>query len=221
MASTVTRFSFIVALAALLTTGCWGPSPDSGPNAELYGNCISCHMENGGGKHEILAPAIAGLPQWYVEESLKKFRSGVRGSHFYDVAGMRMRPMARTLKPEQISMIAKHVAEMKPVSQPKTMEGGDPEKGKALFAVCTACHGADGSGGILVDNKPGPNSGPPINRMSDWYLYEQLSKFRSGMRGADNEKDPNGYMMAQTAIANLKTEESVKDVIAYIRTLGK
>lgn len=221
MASTVTRFSFVVALSAILISGCWGPSADSGQHAELYGNCISCHMESGGGKHEILAPAIAGLPQWYVEESLKKYRSGVRGSHFYDVAGMRMRPMARTLRPEQIAQISEHVAAMKPVEQPQTIEGGDVEKGKALYAVCAACHGADGSGGIVVDNKPGPNSGPPINRMADWYLYEQLIKFRSGMRGADQKRDPNGYMMAQTAITTLKTEDSVKDVIAYIRTLGK
>ena len=219
MASTVTRFSFIAALTAILTTGCWGPSPESGQHSELYGNCISCHMENGGGKHELLAPAIAGMPQWYVEDSLKKFRSGARGSHFYDVAGMRMRPMARTLRAEQIPLIAKYVADMKQVPQSKTLEGGDEKKGKAIFAICTACHGADGGGTPLTF--AGPNSGPPINRMADWYLYEQLSKFRSGMRGTDAKRDPGGYSMAQQAVANLKTEESVKDVIAYIRTLGK
>jgi cytochrome c553 len=219
MASTVTRLSFIAAVAAALSTGCWGPSPESGPAAEIYGNCISCHMENGGGKQIILAPAIAGLPQWYVEDSVRKFRSGVRGSHFYDVAGMRMRPMARTLKEAQITPVAEYVANLPPVPQPKTMEGGDATKGKALFATCTACHGADGSGTTL--GKPGPTSGPPIARMADWYIYEQLSKFRTGMRGADGKRDPNGFSMANMAKTTLKNEQAVKDVIAYIGTLGK
>ena len=221
MASSVTRLSFIAAVAAALSTGCWGPSPESGPAAEIYGYCISCHMEDGGGKQIILAPAIAGLPVWYVEESVRKFRNGVRGSHFCDVAGMRMRPMAPTLKEDQINAVSQYVANLPAVPQPKTMEGGDAGKGKALFTVCTACHGADGTGVAPTGKTILSTNGPPLARMADWYIYEQLTKFRTGMRGADGKRDPNGYMMATQAKTTLKDEQAVKDVIAYIGTLGK
>ena len=52
----------------------------------LFDLCAQCHGADGGGNKMFLAPAIAGLEQWYVEMQLEKFRNGQRGRHFDDVA---------------------------------------------------------------------------------------------------------------------------------------
>ena len=81
-----------------LLTGC-PPAAAHTPQAgqDLYGSCRSCHGDNGEGQAYIAAPAIAGLPKWYVESSVKKFRTGVRGAHPDDVYGSQMRAMSMTL----------------------------------------------------------------------------------------------------------------------------
>ena len=43
--------------------------------------CAACHGVNGEGKEELHSPSITGLPTWYLEEQVKKFRSGARGFH--------------------------------------------------------------------------------------------------------------------------------------------
>ena len=63
----------------------------------LYGLCVHCHGEQGGGNALALAPAIAGLGEWYVKGQLEKFRSGIRGLHADDIAGLRMYPMSQML----------------------------------------------------------------------------------------------------------------------------
>src|SRR5262245_41666474 len=67
---------------------------------QLFALCQQCHGSNGGGNQLALAPSIAGLDAWYIEAQLNKFRDGARASHFDDLAGLRMRPMARWLKTE-------------------------------------------------------------------------------------------------------------------------
>ena len=71
-------------------------SSGAGRGAALYGKCVNCHGENGHGKTLALAPAIAGLPQWY-ERQLYNFKFGIRG-YDTDLEGHRMRPMARMLR---------------------------------------------------------------------------------------------------------------------------
>ena len=44
---------------------------------------------------------------------------------------------------------------------------GDPAKGKALYAVCQACHGADGMGNKELNS-------PKIAGQEPWYLERQL-----------------------------------------------
>src|SRR6185312_1462677 len=64
----------------------------------LFALCASCHGPQGQGNREYGAPAIAGLPEWYLTRQLQHFIDGARGKHPDDDAGNRMRPMARTLK---------------------------------------------------------------------------------------------------------------------------
>lgn len=87
---------------------------------------------------------------------------------------------------------------------------GDPVKGKSLYANCSACHGQNGAG-LQATNSP------RLAGLHDWYLVSQLTKFRSGLRGAHSD-DIFGSQMTVFASA-LKNEQAVLDVVAYIGTL--
>jgi cytochrome c553 len=196
----------------LSLTGCGAAAGQGEGRAEVLfaDNCGPCHGVGGEGNPSIAAPAIAGLPEWYVLAQLTKFRDGIRGAHADDTEGLRMRPMARTLLPEDVAPISAYVAALTPVA-PDHVVSGDADAGKALYATCAACHGADGKGNQALN-------APPIATMDDWYLRSQLGKFRSGVRGA-NPKDVTGLQMRPMAMT-LKDDKAVSDVVAHIATLS-
>ncbi len=197
-----------VCLFGLTSTATAKPS-----GKDLYAKCVNCHGEQGHGNQMFLAPGIAGLPSWYVETQLKNFKTNVRGYHYEDIAGHRMRPMARMLRSdEELKAVSDFVSKL-PATLPKpTLKGGDASAGKAAYATCTACHGADGKGNQAL-------GAPDIRYTGDWYLLAQLKKFKAGHRGA-NPKDVKGMTMRPMAMG-LADEQAMKDVVAYIMTLGK
>jgi cytochrome c oxidase subunit 2 len=198
----------------LLAAGCDYKVPTDQATAsgeEMFQLCSQCHGAAGEGHREYNAPSIAGLPEWYVEAQLTKFRTGVRGTHPSDVTGMMMRPMTRSFHNQaDLKAVAAYVASLpRPVTHP-ALTGGDAANGKALYAVCAACHQPDGSGQQLV-------KAPPLKQASDWYLLAQLEKFRAGVRGG-TPRDVEGSTMRPMA-ASLASDQAVKDVVAYIATL--
>ena len=209
-----TRNTFVaVLLSGAVFVGCQsavGGSVSSG--AALYGTCEPCHGAAAEGQQSLGAPAIAGLESWYVQAQLNKFRDGVRGAHPDDAEGARMRPMARALKtPEQISAVAEYLAGL-PTHRPEgALEGGDPAAGAASYAVCVACHGADGEGNEALN-------APALAGQADWYLLAQLQKFRAGQRGADS-RDVSGAQRRPMAMT-LADEQAMKNVISHIQTLS-
>jgi cytochrome c553 len=165
------------------------------------------------GNRAVNAPAIAGLPQWYIENQLQKFKAGGRGTHFDDLTGMQMRPMAMSLETDdEIKTIAAYVAGLPAHTSIPLLSGGDVVRGKTLYAVCTACHQADGSGNEALKS-------PPLTHASDWYIASSLKKFKAGIRGA-NPKDTTGAMMRPMS-QTLVDDQAVLDVVAYIVTLQK
>lgn len=181
---------------------------------ELFQLCQQCHGAEGHGNREFLAPAIAGFDPWYVEMQLGEFRSGLRGLHFDDISGMRMRPMSMTLRTEQeVKNVAAYVASLPKADPQPTVAGGNAETGKALYTLCAACHGPSGDG-------IQPMKAPALNHSNDWYLVLQLEKFKSGVRGT-RPGDPYGVLMGPSSpmAMTLKTDQSVRDVVAYIMTL--
>lgn len=187
-----------------------GPPPTP-PATELFQLCQQCHGDKAQGNSLVNAPSIAGLPQWYIEAQLTKFKAGGRGTHFDDLTGMQMRPMAMSLASEgEIKTIAQYVSAL-PVQKPApTLTGGDPNKGKTLFAPCVACHQADGKGSE-------PLKAPPLTHANDWYLSASLRKFKLGVRGT-NPKDISGATMRPMA-QTLTDDQAVADVVSYIVTL--
>ena len=199
-----------VSLTACMSTPAAG-SPDEGL-ALFEDYCMPCHGANGAGQENIAAPSIANLPAWYVAAEVHKFREGARGTHFDDIEGMRMRPMALTLETDaQVAAVAGYVASL-PAQRPAPTISGDAEKGKASYAVCSACHQADGSGSEVLN-------APPLTKQPDWYLAKQVHKFKDGVRGA-NPLDKSGATMAPMA-RTLANDEAINNVMAHIQTLGK
>ena len=201
-------------LLVFLTTILFAPvawGADKG--AALYELCAFCHGQQGQGQEDIHTPAIAGLPKWYVIEQLKKFSNGARGAHKDDIIGLKMRPMARTLKGDQeIAAVAEFVANMKPPKLQDTIKGS-VIAGEQVYAPCLACHGPDGMG--VKDLVP---PAPPLLYSNDWYLKRQLENFKAGRRGYDAAKDLGGAAMRPMAM--MLSEEAMNNVIVYIRALA-
>ena len=202
----------LIALAAGAAAPASGQDVERG--RELFQLCGTCHGAQGEGNELYLAPSIGGMPLWYLEAQLVKFRDGVRGTHFDDVAGMRMRPMALSLRTERgddLKEVAAFVATL-PLAKPApTLTGGDAARGAGYYAVCQACHGANGEG-VQATN------GPPLAHQSDWYILSSLQRFKSGVRGS-NPADANGAVM-RGMVGVLVDEQAMKDVIAHITSLA-
>ena len=200
----------VLVVAQVFASGAWA---DDGRGEELFKLCESCHGPDAGGNQKFLAPAIAGMDAWYLQVQLEKFRSGARGRHFDDLSGMRMRPMALTLRTdEDVKAVVGYVASLPSVNPAPTLEGGDATRGQALYGLCGSCHGAAGEGSQVLN-------GPPLAHTSDWYVLSQLQKFKSGVRGS-NPADPIAIMMRPMALT-LADEQAMYDVIAYIMTLSR
>lgn len=207
-------FSF--AYVAALLAGCaQTPGPGLARGEQIYGTCVPCHGKEGTGNASLGAPSIAGLPQWYLERQLNNFRSAMRGANPHDLEGSRMRPMARSLYREgDVTSVAEYVATKLKGHIPKaTLAAGDTANGRARYqSICVTCHLDDGKGSEAL-------GAPPLTYQHDWYMMSQISKFKSGMRGAHPE-DVMGMQMA--AMANtLEDTTAMHDVIAFIRTLQK
>ncbi|MCH2172115.1 c-type cytochrome [Myxococcota bacterium] len=185
---------------------------DNARGEQLYELCVQCHGENGEGDSMALAPAISGFGQWYIATQLRKFRDGGRGRHFDDIAGMRMRPMALSLRSEEdVDAVSAYAASLPDVLPEPTLEGGDPAKGQAGYAACSGCHGADGYGNEMV--------GAPSLHTSDWYFVKQMHNYKAGVRGT-NPKDAVGAVMVGMATI-VPNDQALMDLLAYLRTQQK
>jgi cytochrome c553 len=196
-------------VALLLATGQPGWASAERGQA-LFQLCTACHGNLGEGRMDVAAPAIAGLPEWYVTAQLLKFRQGVRGSHPHDTAGMRMRPIAKSLPTERdVETVARHVAAL-PTQTPARTVTGDLASGAQQYQLCLACHGPDGKGNAQM-------GAPPLTIANDWYLMTQLQNLKAKIRGAEAPRDATGAMMQP--IASTLSERAMQDVITYIQTL--
>ena len=172
--------------------------------------CVQCHGEQGEGMELVKAPAIAGQPAWYIMAQLEKFQNGARGGHPKDIIGMRMRPMAKTLRrKEDMQLVADYISNM-PAPNVGHSVAGKAFRGEKPYRVCVACHGAKGEGNQALN-------APPLTGLNDWYIVAQLQKFKAGYRGWDASLDPTGASMAPMSL--ILDEQGMKDVANYIKTL--
>lgn len=195
----------------VLLTGCGG-TPEQGlaRGKDLYDTCVPCHGDDGAGKPALGAPAIAGLPAWYVEAQLKSFQAGYRGYSAFDTVGIRMKTMSWSLDLEgDNASVAEYVAGMTATGPHPATVTGDAAAGQAAFALCASCHGADGKGNEVL-------KGPPLAGQHDWYLLAQLRKFKAGHRGT-RQGDVWGAAMRPNSMA--LDDAAMANLVAYIQTL--
>ena len=173
--------------------------------------CAACHGVNGEGKEELHSPSITGLPVWYLEEQLKKFRAGTRGFHPEDLPGQQMRAISLTLTDAQIAEAAATVAAM-PIRLTEAPPADfDLETARYRYAnECMECHRYNGKGEIVFHSAP-------LISLNRSYLRRQLMNFRSGRRGA-----AEGDLYGAKMVENMKrlTDEEIELFVNYIGALA-
>jgi cytochrome c oxidase subunit 2 len=177
--------------------------------ADEFVYCTVCHGVQLMGNSVIKAPRLSGMESWYVENQLRAFKKGWRGTHESDLDGMEMQPMAAALTDEQIKEVSAFVTATRSDAPPVTING-DAEKGRAHYSTCAACHGVRGEGNIAL-------SSPAMSGLNEWYLVTQIRNFRDGTRGS-HAGDTYGMQMRASARL-LSDDETIRDVVSYISTL--
>ena len=188
---------------------------DPALSATIFQNvCAQCHGPKGEGNAQIKSPSIAHLPSWYVIQQINNFRENRRGTDPADPQGLLMAGISKTLQPEQIHALARHVEKMPMVVPTPTVAEGeaDIENGMILFQErCMECHRYNASGEMAFGS-------PPLTGRQDWYLTDQIRKFKTGKRGTA-KSDVNGAKMVISS-SFISDEQTLKDVIAYVMTLN-
>ena len=152
-------------------------------------------------------PVLDGLPEWYLADQLKKFKSGQRGKNAANRAEALMGvAMAKVGTDEQLADLTRHFSKRKPKPFIRVVRGDIPV-GRAHYATrCASCPGTKGEG------KPEIQS-PPVNVQEDWFLLDQLRKYANGQRTV-HPSDAGGVMMKAAAAA--LSPDDLRSVVAYI-----
>ena len=176
----------------------------------LYATCKTCHGDAGQGNQKFNAPALANTDDWYLYRQLVNFHKGIRGYIEEDTAAFQMAAMAKTLKDSvAIADVVAYVKTMPEVELSSIIKG-DIQKGERTYqSTCGACHGPGAKGNKNMN-------APRLNGVDDWYIKQQISKFKSSLRGAHPADKFGAQMVSMMAL--LSDEQAVDDVIAYIRS---
>ncbi len=83
-------------------------------------------------------------------------------------------------------------------------------RGEELFELCVQCHGAQGGGNAEL-------LAPPIAGLSDWYIKEQLTKYRAGVRG--NHPDDHAGLRMYPMSLYLDDDADLEAVADYVASL--
>ncbi len=86
----------------------------------------------------------------------------------------------------------------------------DQVAGSEIYDTCVPCHGADGAGNPDIQ-------APPIAGLPEWYVSEQLTKFKGALRGYHPD-DPEGHKMRPMA-RTLTSEVQIASVSKHVAGL--
>ncbi|HEY5748037.1 MAG TPA: c-type cytochrome [Chryseolinea sp.] len=186
------------------------PEGDPQVGKALYVTCKTCHGDAAQGNEKLKAPALVDTDSWYLYRQLMNFHNGIRGALPADTLGFQMAAMAKTLKDSiAIRHVVAYIKTLPQIALPAIVKG-DIKKGERTYqSICGSCHGPGARGNEKMN-------APRLNGLDDWYLKNQIAKFRNAIRGA-HPADTFGAQMVPMA-ALLADEQAVNDVIAYIRS---
>jgi cytochrome c oxidase subunit 2 len=219
------RYCFFYSVLVLVFLGCSSKEgkkdiphlvaaqpPEGDPEAgkALYVTCKTCHGDAAQGNEKLKAPALVNTDGWYLYRQLMNFHNGIRGAAPADTLGFQMAAMAKTLKDSvAIGHVVAYIKTMPQIALPPIVKG-EIKKGERTYqSICGACHGPGARGNEKMN-------APRLNGLDDWYLKNQIAKFKNAIRGA-HPADTFGAQMVPMA-ALLADEQAVNDVIAYIRS---
>ncbi len=202
----------VVALVLMLLpwSAAFAGDPEAGK--ALYPVCSACHGPTGQGNQAMNSPKLAGQEDWYLIKQMQLFQTDARGTAPGDMHGMQMGAMAKgpQLKaPGALENLAAYIGTFPDEAPVKTVTG-DAANGQTLYAVCIACHG-DKAQGIEA------MAGPRLTGQNDWYIVNQIKKFKEGQRGY-HDSDIGGRQM-RPMVATLLDDKAINDVVAYINSL--
>ncbi len=206
-------------VAAIVLAGLFGkhqkkpapPAPQGSALPVYQRVCQQCHGAAGEGNASLKTPSIAGQPAWYLNEQLRKFRLGHRGTEPRDTFGQQMRAIARSLSEAELGDATKTIASFPSHPTQATIEG-DLDGGQQIYEEqCIDCHRYNGSGEKVFGSSP-------LTGFQDWYLPSQIDKFRLGIRGYHPE-DEKGSQMRH--LLSYLDEGDAEDLAAYIAHLAK
>lgn len=142
----------------------WAESPSQA--AMLSNTCAGCHGTNGTSAGPSM-PTIAGMPEVYLLESMKKFKSGERPSSI-------MGRLAKAYSDEEIKMVAEFFAKHSFGRQKQDVDAAKVAIGKQIHDQrCKKCH--------MDNGRDSEDSGILAGQWKE-YLQISMSEFRSGKR---------------------------------------
>jgi cytochrome c553 len=207
----VLKTSLLFIVVCLLAEPAAQAAEDRRQAAEHFwrNECASCHGQEGHGYEELRAPAIAGLPDFYFMQQVKRFREGLRGSNPSEKDVYFMHRETVELDDDLYRDLAKLVAAMKP-RKPTPTISGNAERGAKLYAKhCASCHGPEAKG----DASKGA---PPLGLFQDWYVVEQIKRFKKGKRKADAQHAESVQMHSMAKW--LWQDRDLRDLAVFVTT---
>jgi len=168
----------------------------------IWETCTICHST----KEMQRGPLLEGREAWYVEAQLQKFKDQWRGTNTANRSEVLMASALDKLPDEAaIKNVAAYIATLPPVEHRKTVRG-DVERGRVGYAACAICHGPKAEGIVQL-------KAPALDELEDWYIIDQLRKFKNKTRGYHPE-DITGLQMS-AAVQHL-TPQDMKDITAFV-----
>lgn len=201
-----------VRIAVLLCAVVWMlPAQAAEQRADLQ-HCTTCHGSRLQGNIALLAPALAGIEPWYLQEQLQAFQQQHRGKAGFDAdpAGKEMQTVARQIvTAAQRSIASAYVAGYATARPGPTLPQGDAAQGAKLWTQhCASCHGSRDEGSQALH-------APALRRLNDWYLNAAWRKFQQGLRGSSADAGPWALGMGEIARA-LPPDFAIQDVITFL-----
>jgi len=181
-------------------------SADIQRGQQVYVICGACHGERALGEPRLGAPSLVGQSGAYLLRQLRDFRSGMRGGKGDDPA-RQMQQILETVSDESDWLAVIAYVRSLPIDRPRPSVVGDIERGRHIYETCSACHGPNAEGNEALD-------APSLRALSDWYIMEELKKFRSGARGAAAADLPGSRMRA--IAATLRSDADIRAVASFI-----
>ncbi|PWB57449.1 MAG: cytochrome c4 [Nitrosomonadales bacterium] len=175
----------------MLHAPAWAESPSQA--AMLSNTCAGCHGTSGTSAGPSM-PTIAGMPEVYLLESMKKFRSGERPSSI-------MGRLAKAYSDEEIKMMAEFFARHPFGREKQEVDAAKVAIGKQIHDQrCKKCH--------MDNGRDSEDSGILAGQWKE-YLQISMRDFRSGKRPMPEK------MRAKVEGEGKLTPEEVEAVIHF------